>query len=104
DRLGGHMVTGHVEGVGKITQIKDDGNAKLLAIKIPKKLERYIVPKGSIAINGISLTVMDIQNDLVKIGIIPHTWKITNLHTLQKDDPVNIETDLIAKYIASWQR
>jgi len=74
------------------------GNAYHLTFKMPEDLSRYVVPTGSIAINGISLTVMEVSGDKFKVGIIPHTWENTNLQTLKVGDKVNIETDILAKY------
>ena len=98
-RFEGHIVTGHVEGVGEIIDIQKDSNANVLTIKIPDELVKYVVPKGSIAINGISLTIMDIQDNQFTISLIPHTWEVTNLHTLNVGDKVNIETDIMAKHV-----
>jgi riboflavin synthase len=99
-RLGGHIVQGHVDGVGKLislTQIPaaQDWN---LSIELPPELERYVVFKGSISIEGISLTVAKIERRDVSVAVIPHTYAATNLQTLQTGDPVNIEVDVIAKY------
>jgi len=98
-RFEGHIVTGHVEGIGEITSIKKDGNAKLITVRIPEDLELYVVTKGWIAVNGISLTVINIEGSDVIVGIIPLTWQSTNLQNLSVGDRVNIETDLIGKYI-----
>jgi riboflavin synthase len=98
-RIEGHIVTGHVDSVGEISDITQDSNSYILTIKIPKKLDRQIVEKGSIAVNGISLTVISSKDSKFSVGIIPHTWKLTNLHALKKGDKVNIETDVLAKHI-----
>jgi riboflavin synthase len=100
DRMGGHVVQGHVDGTGKITSLekikyRDDWR---LVLEIPQALEKYVVPQGSIAIEGISLTVAAISGGRVEIAIIPHTWEVTNLHALRAGDPVNIEVDVLAKY------
>ena len=100
DRMGGHIVQGHVDGVGTIASLqkikyRDDWR---LAIDLPKALMRYVVPQGSITVEGISLTVAGVENSQVEIAIIPHTWDATNLRTLRKGDPVNIEVDVLAKY------
>jgi len=97
-RFEGHIVTGHIDGVGELTDVKRESNAYVLTIKIPARLIKYIVQKGSVAINGISLTVADIKNNSFTVSIIPHTWKITNLHTLKMGSKVNLETDILAKY------
>jgi riboflavin synthase len=100
DRMGGHVVQGHVDGVGSIISLqkikfRDDWR---LVIEMPSELSRYVVPQGSITIEGISLTVAGIESNRVEIAIIPHTWQATNLRALRKGDPVNIEVDVLAKY------
>lgn len=97
--LSGHIVQGHVDGVGKISAIEEEGNSKILTITIPRELSRYIVTKGSIAVNGISLTVIEAENDYCTVGIIPYTGKHTMLYTIKKGESVNIETDILGKYI-----
>lgn len=99
DRFEGHMVSGHVEAAAEMTEVKMDKNAHELTVKIPDSLTKYVIPKGSITLDGISLTVIDIQKNKVTVGIIPHTWKATNLHTLKIGDKVNVETDLMAKHL-----
>ncbi len=100
DRLGGHVVQGHVDGVGKLLRLEkiDGGEDWRLEIEIPLSLARYVVPQGSIAVEGISLTVAAINGDRVEIAIIPHTYQATNLHALRAGDPLNIEVDVMAKY------
>lgn len=100
--LSGHIVQGHIDGVGKIEKIKEEGNSKLLTIFVPKDLNRYIVEKGSISVNGISLTVINVEKDCFTVGIIPHTWENTMLKHIKTGDLVNIEVDIIAKYI--WKQ
>lgn len=100
DRMGGHVVQGHVDGTGTIASLekikyRDDWR---LVIEIPEALEKYVVPQGSITVEGISLTVAAIADGRVEIAIIPHTWQVTNLRVLQAGDPVNIEVDVLAKY------
>jgi riboflavin synthase len=100
DRMGGHVVQGHVDGTGKIASLqkvkfRDDWR---LVIDVPQSLIRYVVSQGSITVEGISLTVAAIENSQVEIAIIPHTWQATNLRVLRKSDPVNIEVDVLAKY------
>ena len=99
DRLEGHFVLGHVDGVGTIKSI--DQRPKELQVKfvVPKKLAKYIVKKGSIAVDGISLTVTDINNSTVSISLIPHTVRLTNFQTKKIGDKINIETDILGKYI-----
>jgi len=100
DRMGGHVVQGHVDGAGSIVSLqkikfRDDWR---LVIDVPGELSRYIVPQGSVTVEGISLTVAAIDGNRVEIAIIPHTWRSTNLHALHEGDPVNIEVDVLAKY------
>lgn len=99
-RLGGHIVSGHVEGVGKIVKYEKLEEFYNLYIEIPKELEKYIVKKGSITIDGISLTVADINNNIVIVSVIPHTYDNTNLK--YKNNFVNIETDILSKYVEKF--
>lgn len=102
DRLGGHLVQGHVNGVGRITQLQKLGENYLLEVELSKNLLKYIINEGSIAIDGISLTIAKIFSNKISISIIPHTWKNTNLNTRKIGAKVNIETDLIAKYLENF--
>lgn len=97
--LAGHIVQGHIDGVGRITDITKKGNSRIFTFSIPKSIEKYIVDKGSIALNGISLTVINVENDKFIVGIIPHTWDKTMLHAAKIGDFVNIEVDILAKYV-----
>ena len=97
DRLGGHLVQGHVNGIGTITEIQKLGENYLLKIIVPEDLERYLINEGSIAINGISLTIAELDKNSVSISIIPHTWQNTNLKYKKVNDKVNIE--ILAKYV-----
>lgn len=99
DRLGGHLVAGHVDGVGRIHQLAEDHQAWQLTVENPKELARYIAPKGSIAIDGISLTVVDVTAEGFTASVIPHTFEHTNLAHRRRGDYVNIEVDLIARYV-----
>jgi riboflavin synthase len=105
-RMGGHMVQGHVDGTGRFIGLEPIANADdfWLHIDIPGDLEKYVVFKGSIAIEGISLTVANLEVLRLTIAIIPHTIKMTNLGSLKPGDPVNIETDIVAKYLEKWTR
>jgi len=98
-KVGGHFVTGHIDGIGKITSIKNTSQCWILEIEPPKKLLKFIAEKGSIAINGVSLTVNSIKNNKFKVNIIPFTLKETNLGNLIKGSEINIEIDLIAIYL-----
>ncbi len=97
-RLGGHVVSGHVDGTGYISDIRHDDNAVWLTVCCSGKLLRYIAEKGSVAIQGISLTVAQVFPDGFSVSLIPHTQKMTTLHSARKGDTVNLETDVIAKY------
>lgn len=105
-RLGGHIVQGHVDGVGKLLSLERVEGAEdfWLEVEIPAELARYVAWKGSIAIEGISLTVAKVEENVVGVAIIPHTREATNLHSLKPGDPVNIETDIIAKYTEKMLR
>jgi riboflavin synthase len=105
-RMGGHMVQGHVDGVGKLLEFERIANSDdyWLHIEVSPELEKYIVFKGSIAIEGISLTVARLEGLVCTIAIIPHTVEMTNLGSLKPGDPVNIETDIVAKYLEKWMR
>jgi riboflavin synthase len=105
-RFGGHIVQGHVDGVGKLIgfdRIADSENW-WLHIEIPAGIEKYTVYKGSISIEGISLTVAKLEGNRCTIAIIPHTVEMTNLHSLKPGDPVNLEADLIAKYVEKMMK
>jgi len=97
--LSGHIVQGHIDTTGKITNIKEEGNSHLITVAIPEKWNKYIIEKGSIAINGISLTIIDANLTYFTVGIIPFTWENTMIHLVKIDDLVNIEFDVIAKYV-----
>jgi len=101
-RFGGHFVQGHVDGVGSISSIVKTGESATITIQVPDELKQYIVPKGSIAINGISLTVASIIANQITVAIIPLTFRDTNLKTIRMGDLVNIEVDLLAKYIEQF--
>lgn len=97
--LSGHIVQGHIDGVAKLEKITERKNGHILKLSIPANLSKYIVEKGSIAINGISLTVIAAEKNYFTVGIIPYTWNHTMLHTIKTGDFVNIEVDILAKYI-----
>ena len=98
-KVGGHFVTGHIDGVGKISEIKINSQCWIIEIKPPKKLLKFIAEKGSVSINGVSLTVNSVKDDKFKVNIIPFTLKETNLGALVKGSEINIEIDLIARYL-----
>jgi len=99
DRLEGHFVLGHVDGVGIIKKIQNKPKEVQVWFEVPKELSKYVVKKGSIAVDGISLTVVDIKNNLASVCLIPHTIEITNFKTKNVGDKLNIETDILGKYI-----
>jgi riboflavin synthase len=105
-RFGGHIVQGHVDGVGKLIEFERiaDSENWWLHIGMPEEIEKYTVYKGSICIEGISLTVAKLEKDRCTIAIIPHTVEATNLHSLKPGDPVNLEADLIAKYVEKMMK
>jgi riboflavin synthase len=99
DRLGGHLVQGHVNGIGSISEIKKLGENYIVKIIVPEDLEKYLIKEGSIAINGISLTIADLNRSEISISVIPHTWQNTNLKDKEVNDKVNVEIDILAKYV-----
>jgi len=99
ERLEGHFVLGHVDGVAQIKKIEKKPKEVKIWFKIPNSLKKYVVKKGSIALDGISLTVVDVKNDLGSVCLIPHTIEITNFKTKNLNDKLNIETDVLGKYI-----
>ncbi len=107
DRLGGHVVLGHVDCVGTLKRRYTEGSSIRLVFEIPEKLTKYIIEKGSIAINGVSLTVNSVKSNTFDINIIPHTAEITTIGALRAGDKVNIEVDVIGKYVekmlGSWK-
>jgi len=102
DRLGGHMVSGHIDGLGEVVGTKRDDNAIWVTIAAPKNILKYIIEKGSIAIDGISLTVAYVDDEVFKVSIIPHTQDETTLCSLPSGAKVNLENDLTAKYIEKF--
>ncbi|MBI2982452.1 MAG: riboflavin synthase [Deltaproteobacteria bacterium] len=99
DRLGGHIVQGHIDGVGKILAVEKNGKGSLIKIRLPKKLRSYLIPKGSVAVDGVSMTVNRLGRDQFSLFVIPHTLKVTTLGERQVGDSVNLEVDIIGKYI-----
>jgi riboflavin synthase len=99
DRLGGHIVQGHVDGVGSIREAGEDGFARRITIQAPPEVLRYVVHKGSITVNGVSLTVAELQDECFTVSLIPETLQRTNLGRAAVGDPVNLEVDVLAKYV-----
>lgn len=104
DRLGGHLVSGHVDGVGEVVQFEPVNDCWLLAIRAPHAISKYIARKGSICINGVSLTINTIEKDTFTINIIPHTLEKTTLGALKVGSQVNLEIDQIARYVERMQQ
>jgi riboflavin synthase len=103
DELGGHIVAGHVDGVGQVVTVAADGDAWRLGFLAPEPLHRYIAPKGSITVDGVSLTVNEVEGQRFGVALIPHTWAHTSLHRLKPGAGVNLEIDLMARYAARWR-
>lgn len=103
DRLGGHLVSGHVDGTGEVLRFDAVGDCKELVIRAPHSLSRYVAVKGSVTVNGVSLTVNTVDHDLFSINLIPHTLEVTTLSSLVPGGRVNLEVDLIARYIDRMQ-
>ena len=99
DRLGGHIVSGHIDGVGKIKSMKTEGNAIVVTVEAQKDLLKQIAAKGSVALDGMSLTVVEVGNTEISVSLIPHTREVTNFKTKKINSPINIETDVLAKYV-----
>lgn len=101
-RLGGHLVSGHVEGIGKIRKIEKIGNDLKIEIEAPEEILRYCIKKGSITVDGISLTIVDILSDSFTVVVIPHTANMTTIGLKKVGDKVNLESDIIAKYVEKF--
>ena len=103
DEMGGHVVSGHVDGLGRIVSITPVGGSHRVEVEAPTPLHRYIAAKGSITVDGVSLTVNAVEGQIFSLNIIPHTWKVTTLGRLKAGDPVNLEIAMLARYLARWQ-
>ena len=103
DEMGGHVVSGHVDGLGRVVSVTPEGGSHRIEIEAPEPLHRYIAPKGSITVDGVSLTVNAVQGRAFGLNIIPHTWEATTLGDLKPGDAVNLEIDMLARYLARWQ-
>ena len=99
DFIGGHFVTGHVDSTAVVRSITGEDNARIIELEVDNETEKFIVKKGSVALNGVSLTVMGIDNGSLKISLIPESWTETNLSRLSTGDRVNLETDMLGKYV-----
>ncbi len=103
DELGGHIVSGHVDAVGKIIEIREDGESKRFVFEIPHNLKQFVATKGSVALNGTSLTVNEVNDNTFGINLIPHTMEVTTWGQRQVGDAINFEVDLLARYVARMQ-
>jgi len=103
DELGGHIVSGHVDGVGEIVSVESEGGSHRVRVRVPRPLHRFIAPKGSIATEGVSLTVNEVEDDVFGVNLIPHTWDVTTLGELKPGSRVNLEIDMLARYLARWR-
>jgi riboflavin synthase len=103
DELGGHIVSGHVDGMGEVLSVEEEGGSHRIRIRAPKPLHRLIAPKGSITIEGVSLTVNEVEDDVFGVNLIPHTWDVTTLGELRPGARVNLEIDMLARYLARWR-
>lgn len=103
DELSGHIVSGHVDGLGRVVAVEPEGGSHRVHIEAPAPLHRYIAPKGSITLDGVSLTVNAVEGRRFEVNIIPHTWRATTLGGLKPGDAVNLEIDMLARYLARWQ-
>ena len=109
DALGGHYVTGHVDGVARVAEVREDAGSLRLSIEVSLPLARYLAPRGSVTIDGVSLTVTDVQDAMFGVNLVPHTRTATTLGRLQAGDPVNLEVDILARYLerlfdAQWRQ
>ncbi|SIS38633.1 riboflavin synthase [Insolitispirillum peregrinum] len=100
DELGGHIVSGHVDGIATVVDIQMDGESKRFTFEAPQALKKYVAPKGSVAIDGVSLTVNEVNDDQFGINVIPHTQSVTTFGALKVGDKVNMEIDMLARYVA----
>ena len=100
DELGGHMVSGHVDGVGEAVSATAENGSTRWQFRVPKPLARFIAVKGSVAVNGVSLTVNEVRDDMFGVNVIPHTASVTGFGTMKPGDKVNIEIDMLARYVA----
>lgn len=98
-RLGGHMVQGHVDAVGTVVDIEPNGAGATLTLRMPAQLGRFVVEKGALAVDGVSLTVASVEENVLRLALIPHTIEVTTLGSVRPGDPVNLEVDVVAKYV-----
>jgi riboflavin synthase len=103
DELGGHIVSGHVDGIGEVLSVTPEGGSRRVQFRAPRPLHRFIAPKGSITVDGVSLTVNAVEDDTFGVNLIPHTWEVTTLGDLAAGGRVNLEIDMLARYLARWR-
>jgi len=103
DEMGGHIVSGHVDGVGEVAAVEAEGGSRRIVIAAPEPLHRFIAAKGSITVDGVSLTVNTVEGRAFGVNVIPHTLEATTLSALKPGDRVNLEIDMLARYLARWQ-
>jgi riboflavin synthase len=103
DELGGHIVSGHVDGVGEVISVESEGGSHRVQIRAPRPLHRFIAPKGSITVEGVSLTVNEVEDEVFGVNLIPHTWDVTTLGELKAGSRVNLEIDMLARYLARFR-
>ena len=103
DALGGHFVMGHVDGAAEVVQVREDGRSLELVLSAPRELKRFIAPKGSVALDGVSLTVNDVSTDSFSVNLVPHTLRETTLSDCRVGSRLNLEIDIIARYVARLQ-
>lgn len=100
DELGGHLVSGHVDGLATLESITQEGDSHRLKIRVPQNMKHFIASKGSVALDGISLTINEVEDDIFGVNIIPHTWDVTTLGQRKVGDKLNLEIDMLARYVA----
>ena len=103
DELGGHIVSGHVDGIGEVLSVESEGGSHRVRVRAPRPLHRFIAPKGSITVEGVSLTVNEVEDEVFGVNLIPHTWEVTTLGELVAGARVNLEIDMLARYLARWR-
>jgi riboflavin synthase len=103
DELGGHIVSGHVDGIGEVISVESEGGSHRVRIRAPRPLHRFIASKGSITVEGVSLTVNEVEDEVFGVNLIPHTWDVTTLGELKPGGRVNLEIDMLARYLARWR-
>lgn len=103
DEMGGHLVSGHVDGLGRVVSVTPEGGSHRIDIAAPAPLHRFIAPKGSVTVDGVSLTVNAVDGEVFGLNVIPHTREATTLGELKAGDAVNLEIDMLARYLARWQ-